>query len=129
MANKILVPIDGSAEAERVAAQLRDLDAGATIVFANVRTPGAGSARGALIRCLSVYRSRGIDCAMKEVIADSVPEGIVQAATEEGADLIAMYTHDPDDPDHAGGDRVAARVQELSDIEVQVIAAGELAHR
>ncbi len=129
MATKILVPIDGSAEAERVAGQLRDLEDGGTVVFTNVRTPGAGSARGALIRCLSVYRSRGIDCTTKEVNADSVPEGIVQAAKEEGADLIAMYTHDPDDPTHARGDRVAARVQELSDIEVRVIAAGELAHR
>ena len=60
------------------------------------------------------------------VIAESVPEGIVDFATREDVDHIAMYTHDRKGLAKLIKGSIAEKVQKKAPIEVQVFKPREL---
>ena len=114
MYRRVLIPLDGSKRAERVASGIKsELLPDATVVLLQVVPPNLTQAVGGILALGSIETEDVASKAMaylrrtlrrlsadKEtwrcavVVNDSVAEGIVDFAHREKMDLIAMYTHD-----------------------------------
>jgi len=99
---KLLVPLDGStlAEAALPVAERLARRPGATIVLVGVFPPPESAAQAPEARELvqswldpAAERLRDLPVAQHIELLGDPAEGIVQAAREEGADLIVMATH------------------------------------
>ena len=141
MNQTILVPLDGSAEAEKmlVLAQ-RFLPPGGRGILLRVlpatekagdrnRREHAARLAGALgyLRCVvgHLVDAQGRwRCAV--VVADSVAQGIADFAAREEVDLIAMYTHDRKGLAKLIRGNITEKVQRRALMEVQVFKAEEL---
>ncbi len=146
MSQKILVPLDGSAKAEKVLelAQRFMPPGGRGILLRVFPTEpakkGERSNRGRLrqgarraaamgyLRCVAghlidapgIWRCEVVEC-------DSVAEGIADFAAREQVDLIAMYTHDRKGLAKLIRGSIAEKVQRRAPIEVRVFRPHELA--
>ena len=114
MHRKVVLPLDGSPESEGVFSLIReDLASDGTLIPLHIIHPPKTMVIGGQIvdssAQLEVERSKamgylrdaarrmgveGVGMRCEVAVADSVSEGIVEFATKEEADLIAMYTHD-----------------------------------
>ncbi|MEE8113735.1 MAG: universal stress protein [Nitrososphaerales archaeon] len=147
MYRKVLVPLDGSRESERVINSIQDeLDPQSEVILLKVISPMSGQRLGNVlftaterkegertkemgylrdvIQRLGVHPD-GFRCEV--VVSKSVAEGITRLAGREGVDLIAMYTHDRKGLARLIKGSVAAKVERGSSIEVRVIPPRELA--
>lgn len=145
MYRKVLVPIDGTREAEGLSQIiLEDLASDGELVLLQIIPPARtrvvgghvliGSQQDESERGNALSYLRGLAGADERVrceatIADSVPEGIVKAAEREGVDLIAMYTHDRHGLARLMKGNIAREVIRSSPVEVQVLTAAEVAER
>ena len=148
MYRKIVVPLDGSDEAERVLPLVKDVLApGGDVILLRIITPpmfqgiGPGefpvyseklekSERQSSLNYLQSARERMGDavgqwqCAV--VLSGSVADAIGEFASREDADLIAMYTHDRKGLAKLIKGSVSERVQRRTPIEVQVFKPWEV---
>jgi hypothetical protein len=93
MAIRVLIPIDSTAAESRafddVSAALPD---DPYLVFIRILTPSEESqtarARSGLIRCLMLYRSRGVQSETQMIDADTDSEGIVDAISRFDIDQV-----------------------------------------
>ncbi|MBM3933548.1 MAG: universal stress protein [SAR202 cluster bacterium] len=149
MFKKVLIPLDGTAEAEGVYGAVQDdLDRDCEVVLLHVVRPEVvQTAEGAAFKGSTshveqerrrmnlhlrgaVLRMHGDPEKWRCVvsIAESIPGGIMEAARAEGADLIAMYA-----PARTGlgkllgGNGTAREVQRNAPCEVRIIGAADLA--
>ncbi len=146
MYTKVLIPLDGSAEAEGVFPMVRDhLAPDAEVIHLRVIPPARSRVVGgqlldssqieaeeqdeALAYCRLFVDRLGSDvrqrCAVR--VSESVPEGIVDTAVHEAVDLIAMYTHDRKGLARIIRGSIAERVQKKAPTEVEVFTPQELA--
>ncbi|MDA1256429.1 MAG: hypothetical protein O3C10_01080 [Chloroflexi bacterium] len=104
MVTRVLVPVDSTTAAvlayKEVRAALRD---DPYVVFLRVLTPGEESlkarARASLVKCLMVYRTRGVDSEMQLIEAETVAKGIADATTRfEIDEIMCIQGHGADDP-------------------------------
>ncbi len=149
MSQKILVPLDGSAEAERVLPLVRDLmTPESEVILFQVIPPGKSQKMGEHVLLGSeqeeakrgesmAYLRRGINqlgetagrWRCEVAVSGSVAEGIVDFAVREGVDLIGMYTHDRKGLAKLIRRSIAKKVQRRAPIEVQVFRPSELVAR
>ena len=150
MYHKIIVPLDGSDEAEKVLPIAWNVLApGGEVVLMQVVPPvGTQSVRGpggftvhpaqlqeaAHNEAMAYLESvrKGTDKAgdrsrCEAVMTGSIADGIAEFAGKEDADLIAMYTHDRKGLAKLIKGSVAEKVQRRAPIEVQVFRPWELA--
>ena len=147
MYQKVLVPLDGSAESEKVIGSIRDLlEPQTEVILLKVIPPMSGYTIGQVVMTSSeveeaertkemgylrevVHRLGGqtVQFRCQVVVSKSVAEGITSAATQEGVDLIAMYTHDRKGLARLIRGSIAAKVERVSPIEVRVFRPRELA--
>ena len=147
MYSKVLVPLDGSPESEKVLNFTEDLvDHGGEVVLLKVIPPMPGltigqttltasqreEAEGANARAYlrSVVRNLGkeeVNWRCEAVVSRSVAEGITGFADRENVDLIAMYTHDRKGLARLIKGSIASKVQRQSPTEVRVFRPKELA--
>ena len=148
MYRKIVVPLDGSNEAERVLPIVKDVLApGGDVVLLRIITPpmfqgmGPGefpvyseklekAERQSTLNYLQSVRQRMGDAAGQwqcaVVLSGSVADAIAEFASREDADLIAMYTHDRKGLAKLIKGSIAERVQRKTPLEVQVFKPWEL---
>ena len=149
MYHKIIVPLDGSDEAEKVLPIAQNVLApGGEVVLMQVVLPvGTQAVRGpggfmvygyeldeaernrAMAYLESVRQGMGQAGGRwrcEAVRAGSVADGIAEFAGEEDADLIAMYTHDRKGLAKLIKGSIAEKVQRRAPIEVQVFRPWEL---
>lgn len=146
MYKKILVPLDGSAEAEGVLPLVKDqLTPEGEGVLLHIIPPfksqGAGEhvvlgtqledaerakATGYLKRITSQLGDGSDRWRCEVVVSNSVADGIVDSAMQEEVDLIAMYTHDRKGLAKLIKGSIAEKVQKKAPIEVQVFKPQEL---
>ncbi len=103
MAKKVLIPVDSTPAASNAYEEVRaaipeDVD----VVFVRVLMPHEKSersrAQAGLVRCLMVYRTRGVKSEMQLIEADSVSQGIVDAISESDIDeVLCVQGHGSDD--------------------------------
>ncbi len=145
MYKKVLIPLDGSPEAEGVFPMIKDhLAPDAEVILLQVIPPARSRViRGqlldssqieaeerdeALTQCRLFVDRLGSDvrqrCEVK--VSESVPEGIVDTAVHELVDLIAMYTHDRKGLARIIRGSIAERVQKKAPVEVEVFTPQEL---
>ncbi len=149
MSQKILVPLDGSAEAEGVLRLVRDLmTPESEVILFQVIPPGKSQKMGELVLLGSeqeeakrgeamAYLRRVINqlgeaagrWRCEVAVSASVAEGIVDFAVREGVDLIGMYTHDRKGLAKLIRGSIAEKVQRRAPIEVQVFRPSELVAR
>jgi nucleotide-binding universal stress UspA family protein len=147
MYSKVLVPLDGSPESEKVLNSINDLvDPGGEIVLLKVILPMPGltvgqttltasqreEAEGANARAYlkSVVRNMAkedVHWRCEAVVSRSVPQGIAGFADRENVDLIAMYTHDRKGLARLIKGSIASQVQRQAPTEVRVFRPKELA--
>ena len=147
MYRKTLIPLDGSKEAEEVFPLVKDeLDPAGEVILAQVIPPAKTQMVGGHIilgsqqeeanryEAISYLRSVGRQQDWEagqwrfEVEVDnSVAEGIVRLAGREGADLIAMYTHDRKLLARHIKRSIAREVQRRAGMEVRIFGTRELA--
>ena len=149
MYHKIIVPLDGSGEAEKVLPIAQNVLApGGEVVLMQVVLPvGAQAVRGpggfmiygeqldegernkAMTYLVSVKQDMGQAgdrCRCEVVMTGPIAEGIAEFAGKEDADLIAMYTHDRKGLAKLIKGSIAEKVQRRAPIEVQVFRPWEL---
>jgi nucleotide-binding universal stress UspA family protein len=146
MYRKILVPLDGSKEAEKVFHLIKDEVApDGTIVLLRVIPPAKTQNLGghtilgtqqeesdrydAIDYLKEVAQLQGVDserCLCEAVVASSVADCIVDFANRESVDLIAMYTHDRNLLVRPIIKSVAKEVRRKASTEVQVFGTREL---
>jgi nucleotide-binding universal stress UspA family protein len=128
MYRRVLVPLDGSQEAEKVLPIIKELHTpGGEVILVHIIS--GETERTEAIRHLQEVAGRlGEDSRRwryEVAVSRSVSQGILDVARREGVDLIAMYTHT-----HRGWARlmntVAGDVQLWSPIEVKVFGPQEL---
>lgn len=149
MYEKALIPLDGSKEAEEVFPLVRDeMDPEGEVVLLQVIPPAKTQMVGghiilgsqqeeadryeAVSYLRSVARQQGWSAGRWrfEVEVDaSVAEGIVRRANREGADLIAMYTHDRRLLARHIKRSIAREVQRRASSEVRIFGTRELSER
>ncbi len=149
MSQKILVPLDGSAEAEWVLPQVRDLmTPESEVILFQVITPGKSQRLGEHVLLGSeveeakrnevlTYLRRVITqlgettgrWRCEVAVSGSVAEGIVDFAVREGVDLIGMYTHDRKGLAKLIRGSIAEKVQRRAPVEVRVFRPRELVAR
>jgi nucleotide-binding universal stress UspA family protein len=147
MYRKILVPLDGSKEAEKVFSLIKDEVApDGTIVLLRVVSPAKTQNLGghtilstqqeesdrydAIDYLREVAQQQGVDsekCLCEAVVASSVADCIVDFADRENVDLMAMYTHDRNLLVRPIIKSVAREVQRKASTEVRVFGTRELA--
>ncbi len=145
MSQKIMVPLDGSAEAEKVLdlAQ-RFLPPGGRGILLSVfptlkaKKDERKSNRGRLrqearraaalgyLRCVVGHLEAPGVWRCEVVEADSVAQGIADFAAREEVELIAMYTHDRKGLAKLIRGSIAEKVQERSPVDVRVFKPKEL---
>ncbi len=147
MSQKIMVPLDGSAEAEKVLdlAQKFMPPGGRGIllrVFPTAKAKKEGGIRGRLrqgarraaamgyLRCVAGHLIDAPGIWQCEVVeCDSVAEGIADFAAREHVTLIAMYTHDRKGLAKLIRGSIAEKVQRRAPVEVRVFRPRELVAR
>ena len=147
MYRKVIVPLDGSEEAEKVVPILRDiLTPGGEVVLLRVvvameaRTGGEhdpvfdskmqeSEKTKALERAGGDLVANALRWRSEAVVSKSAADGISSVAAQEEADLIAMYT--PDRKGLGGLIRksVAGKVKRNSPVEVRVFKPREVSSR
>ena len=147
MYSKVLVPLDGSREAEETFNIIQEqIEPNGQVVLLQVITPARTQRVGSHIILGSqqeeadrheamgylraVARRNTADGApqwhCEVTVADSVADGIVRVAQGEAVDLIAMYTHDRKLLARHIKRSIAREVQRKSPVEVQVLGTQEL---
>jgi nucleotide-binding universal stress UspA family protein len=146
MYRKILVPLDGSKEAEKVFSLIKDEVAPeGTIALLRVIPPAKTQHLGghtilgtqqeesdrydAIDYLKEVAQQQGVDSERRvceAVVASSVADCIVDFANRENVDLIAMYTHDRNVLVRPIIKSVAREVQRKASTEVRVFGTREL---
>ena len=148
MYRKIVVPLDGSDEAERVLPIVKNvLSPGGQVILLRIVTPmqlmGAGAGeipvysekleeaeRQSSLDYLRSVRQRLGDAAGQwqcaVVLSGAIADTIAEFASKQEADLIAMYTHDRKGLAKLIRGSVAERVQRKASIEVQIFKPWEL---
>lgn len=149
MYRKALIPLDGSKEAEEVFPLVKaELDPEGEVILVQVIPPtktqmvgghiilGSQQEEADRYEAISYLRSVGrqqdwaADQWRFEVEVDnSVAEGIVRLAGREGADLIAMYTHDRKLLARHIKRSIAREVQRRAGMEVRIFGVRELGER
>jgi nucleotide-binding universal stress UspA family protein len=146
MYRKVLIPLDGSKEAEMVIPKIQpELAEDSEVILLKIIPPLKGETLGQLTVTSSereeAERVKAIDY-LREVIQrlggspgqwhceaivrKSVPEGIASFADQEGAEVIAMYTHDRKGLAKLIKGSIAEKVQRRAPIEVKVFRPQEL---
>ena len=147
MYQKVLVPLDGSRESERVIGSLEDvLDTRSEVILLKVISPMSELRFGPMMFTANqredlertketgylrdvVHRHGGqadrFRCQV--VVSKSVAEGITNWAAQERVDLIAMYTHDRKGLVRLIKGSIAAQVERASSTEVRVFRLREFA--
>ncbi len=147
MYQKVLVPLDGSRDSEKVIGSLQDvLDSQSEVILLRVispmselrlgpviftanereeleRTKEMGYLRDVIRRC----GGQADRFRRQVVVSKSVAEGITSLAAQERVDLIAMYTHDRKGLARLIKGSIAAPVERGSPTEVRVFRPRELA--
>lgn len=143
MYSKVLVPLDGSEEAEKVLPLVAKVVApdGEIVLFHVVTAVESlrdflvgeqpveaerAKMLGYLTEAGSRLQGKVARWRCETVESESVADGISDFAIQEGVDLIAMYTHDRKGLARLVRGSVAERVQRRSPIEVQVFRPREL---
>jgi nucleotide-binding universal stress UspA family protein len=146
MYRKVLIPLDGSKEAEMVIPKIQpELAEDGEVILLKIIPPLKGETLGQLTVTSSereeAERVKVIDY-LREVIqrlggspgqwhceaivGKSVPEGIASFADQEGVEVIAMYTHDRKGLAKLIKGSIAEKVQRRAPIEVKVFRPQEL---
>ena len=146
MYEKILVPLDGSGEAERVIGLAQsELAANGACILLQVIPPAKNQRFGehvilstqqeeadraaALGYLKSVAQEQSVQPAewlFEVAISNSVADEIVNVARREQVDLVAMYTHDRRGLAKIIKGSIAQKVKEISPIEVRAFPLREL---
>ena len=146
MYQKVLIPLDGSKDAEEVFPLVRDEIAGdgevilvqvippaqtqkigEHIILASQQEEGDRAEAMGYLRSLARQQDWSADNWRLEVeVANSVADGIVRLADREAVDLIAMYTHDRKLLARHVKRSIAREVQRRASTEVRVFGAREL---
>jgi nucleotide-binding universal stress UspA family protein len=146
MYQKILVPLDGSSEAERVIGLVQgELAPNRVFVLLRVIPPAKNQNLGehvilstqqeeadraaALDDLKSVAQQQSAQSAewlFEVAVSNSVADEIVNVARREQADLVAMYTHDRRGLAKIIRGSIARKVKEMSSIEVRAFPLREL---
>ena len=137
MYQKILVPLDGSAEAEGVLPMVREyITPESEGVLFQVVAPGKTRAFGEytvrreatkyLRQVVSQLGEPAVRWRCEVVVAKSVAQAIVDFAVRDNVDLIAMYTHDRKGLAKLIKGSIAEKVQKSAPIDVRVIKPREL---
>ena len=147
MPQKIMIPLDGSAEAEEVIPLVRgDLSAEDEVLLVQVVPPGRtqtigshvilgsqveeGSRAEAQRYLQGVLRREAGEAGSWNsdvIVSGSVPEGIALAASQSQADVIAMYTHDRNLLGRMMKGSIAREVQRVASTEVRVFGPQQIA--
>jgi nucleotide-binding universal stress UspA family protein len=142
----ILVPLDGSSEAERVIGLAQsELAANGAFILLQVIPPAKNQRFGehvilstqqeeadraaALDYLKSVAQQQSVQPAewlFEVAVSDSVAEEIVNVARREQAGLVAMYTHDRRGLAKIIRGSIAQKVKEISPVEVRAFPPREL---
>ncbi len=145
MYQKVLVPLDGSEESERVFPSIQqDVEPDGTIVLMHVIRPGRTRAMDGMVllgsqiedaertRAMSYLRNvahrLGGDpnrWRCEVVVAENTAQAIVDCARGEEVDLIAMYTHDRKGLARLFRGSVASGVQRIASTPVKVFTPSE----
>ena len=147
MYRKVLIPLDGSREAEMVIPKIQpELTEDAEVTLLTIIPPLKGETLGQITVTSSdreeAERVQAIDY-LREVsqhlgeappqwrceaiVWESVPEGIASFADRKRVDVIAMYTHDRKGLAKLIRGSVAEKVKQKATIEVKVFPPQELA--
>ena len=149
MYQKVLIPLDGSREAEQVLPAVEDkISEQGEVIFLQVvpgkttqvvhdeREAGAEvpeTATSEIATAIDYLRELvskvwGDDNPRRCVVvsSDSVPNGIVDFARMEDVDLIAMYTHDRKGLSRLIKGSIAKQVQNETGIDMQILKPSEL---
>jgi nucleotide-binding universal stress UspA family protein len=147
MYRKVLIPLDGSREAEMVIPKIQpELAEDSEVILLKIIPPLKGETLGQITVTSSereeAERVKAIDY-LREVIQrfegspgqwrceaivrKSVPEGIASFADQEGVEGIVMYTHDRKGLAKLIKGSIAEKVQRRAPIEVKVFRPQELA--
>ena len=143
---KVLVPLDGTKESEKVIDSIQVmLEPQSEVILLKVISPMSGQTLGQVTITGSereegertkelgylrevVHRFGDRDrYRCQVVVSKSVAEGITRFATAEGVDLIAMYTHDRKGLARLIKGSIAAKVERGAPTEVRVFRPRELA--
>ncbi len=147
MYQKVLVPLDGSRESEKVIGSLQDLlDPQSEVILLKVISPMSELRLGPVVFTADereelertkemgylgevAQRFGGLADRFRRqvVVSKSVAEGITGLAAQERVDLIAMYTHDRKGLARLIKRSIAAQVERGSPTEVRVFRPRELA--
>ena len=147
MYKRILIPLDGSKEAESVLPIVKDeLAPDGDVILLQIIPPGKtqviggqtllGSQREETERSKAELYLKGVvrdlnedteRCVPTVVISESVSRGIVEAALKNEVDLIAMYTHDRKGLSAILKKSIAKDVLKKAPTEVKVFKPRELA--
>jgi nucleotide-binding universal stress UspA family protein len=146
MYRKVLIPLDGSREAEMVIPKIQpELAEDSEVILLKIIPPLKGETLGQLTVTSAereeAERVKAIDY-LREVtqrfegspgqwhceaiVRKSVPEGIASFADQEGVEVIAMYTHDRKGLAKLIKGSIAEKVQRRAPIEVKVFRPQEL---
>ena len=146
MYRKVLVPLDGSEEAEkvvplvekvmtpngeailfRVFAPLATVTMGGETIYASQREEEERAKMSAYLKGVAQRIGQPARSHRCEVAGSkSVPEAITEFATKEDVDLIAMYTHDRKGLSRLIKGSIAEKVKRRAPIEVQVFKPPEV---
>ena len=146
MARKVLIPLDGSVESEKVIPLVKDeladddellliqvIPLGRTQTIGDHVILGSQVEEGDLAqarRYLQDVLKRESDGSgiwkSEVVVSNSVAEGITLAANQQNADLIAMYTHDRNLLGRMIKGSVAREVQRTASTEVRILGPRQL---
>ena len=146
MYSKVLIPLDGSKEAEevfplvkdeisqdgevilvQVIAPARTQKIGDHVILASQQEEGDRAEAMGYLRSLARQQDWAADNWRLEVeVADSVADGIVRLADRESVDLVAMYTHDRKLLARHVKRSIAREVQRRASTEVRVFGTREL---
>ncbi len=146
MARKVLIPLDGSSESEEVIPLVKDeLTDDDELLLIQVIPPGRTQTVGAHVilgsqveegdraqarRYLQDVMRRESDgsgvWSSEVVVSNSVAEGITLAASQQSADMIAMYTHDRNLLGRMIKGSIAREVQRTASTEVRILGPRQI---
>jgi nucleotide-binding universal stress UspA family protein len=146
MYRKVLIPLDGSREAEMVIPKIQpELTEDAEVTLLTIIPPLKGETLGQItvtsadreeaerVKAIDYLREVIQRCGgtpgrwyCEAVVWESVPEGIASFADREQVEVIAMYTHDRKGLAKLIRGSVAEKVKQKATIEVKVFPPREL---